>query len=107
MSDTEVKDATEPRLEDWVAFDDGYKDVQRQYPMLGLASAEWAGVNLRRNFGTQLVERGVLLKAFNHKWLVHRERFGPVLFALIAQTRADVLERARARQASTSTGAAL
>jgi hypothetical protein len=85
---------------DWMAFDDAYEAFASANPMLGLGTGQWATINLRRNFGPQLIATGAVVALVNRRWLAHRERFGPALFAVLSSARAGIIDAAKARQAA-------
>jgi hypothetical protein len=87
-------------VDDWQSFDEALDAFRAAHPMLGLPTGEWAALNLRRNFGQQLVERGAAVKLPTRKWIAHRRRFGPVLFELLTSEPARIIEQAQARQAA-------
>lgn len=89
-------------LDEWVSFDDAYETFVKANPMLGLGSGQWAAVNLRRNFGPQLLASGAVVQLVNRRWIAHRDKFGAALFPLLTRGPAEILERAKARQAGQS-----
>ena len=90
-----VSDVT---IDEWIVFDDAYEAFVTANPMLGLGSGQWARINLRRYFGDRLLAAGVVRQLVNRRWLAHRERFGPALFALLTRTTSEIVAKARARQ---------
>ena len=96
MSDEQSKPADTPA--DWIGFDEAYEAFRQANPMLGLASGMWATTNLRRNYGAQLLELGVVRQLVSRRWLAHREHFGPALFKLLTRTPAAILAEADARR---------
>lgn len=84
----------------WVPFDEAYENFVDAHPMLGLGSGMWATTNLRRNYGERLIASGAVVKLVNRRWLAHRDKFGPALFELLTRTSAEIVEKARARQAA-------
>ena len=97
-----LQDKPTDTIDDWIAFDEAYENFVSANPMLGLGSNTWAALNLRRNFGARLLETGAVRQLVNRRWIAHRERFGPALFELLQRAPAEILERARARQATES-----
>jgi hypothetical protein len=74
-------------LEEWDAFDAVYAAFCAAHPMLGLNPNAYAAQNVRRNYGEKLAALGVAQKLVNRRWLAHRSKFGPALFALLRHAR--------------------
>jgi prophage antirepressor-like protein len=85
-------------IDKWVAFDDAYEAFVKAYPMLGLGGGSWAAINLRRNFGQQLLAAGAVLQLKNRRWIAHRDTFGPALFSLLNRSAAEIIEKALQRR---------
>jgi hypothetical protein len=97
-----LQDKPADTISDWIAFDEAYEKFVVANPMLGLGSNAWAALNLRRNFGARLLQTGAVRQLVNRRWIAHRELFGPALFELLQRAPAEILERARTRQAAGS-----
>ena len=85
------------RIDEWQSFDEAYCEFVEAHPMLGLGADSWAATNLRRNFADRLIAAGVVRQLINRKWIAHRERFGPVLFAMLVRAPGETITRARKR----------
>ena len=104
MSKAHEQPADTSSVDAWLSFDDAYEAFVETHPMLGLGSGVWATTNLRRNFGPQLLASGAVIQLVNRRWLAHKDKFGPALFALLTKTSDEILQKARARQAEQAAG---
>ena len=80
--------------EDWQPFDEVYQAFVEANPMLGLNPSEFAAIRLRQQYGERLLESGAVVRLPNRRWFANPHRFGPALFAAMAQRRSAIMARA-------------
>lgn len=89
-------------VQDWRPFDDVYREFVEANPMLGLNASEFAATRLRQHYGEQLLAAGAALRLPNRRWLAHPGKFGQAVFEAMTSSKAEIIERAQARQAAKS-----